>query len=145
MGAGWGDLDQIRGGDLGRGQDVLDRHLDAEASQLGCVLLRELARVVGGQDEEIGLVSTSNEVATWTLRFAHKFLQGDLEVYHNHTITENLSGRDNTSVKSTTGLRYEITDLLYGNLSVDYDYESQPVDAVENEDIAILLGVGLEF
>ena len=56
-----------------------------------------------------------------------------------------INGRDNAVFKSSTGLRYEITDLLYGNFQVDYDYESEPAATADNEDLAVLLGFGLEF
>ena len=62
-----------------------------------------------------------------------------------NSITTNISGRTNTSYKTTTGLRFEVTDLLYANMSVDFDYETRPVDSAEKEDVALLLGIGLEF
>ena len=99
----------------------------------------------GAQTEEIGLASTESGVLTWSLRYRQDFFSEDLELYHNDTITTNISGRTNTSYKTTTGLRYEITDLLYANLSLDFDYETRPVDIAENEDIALLVGLGAEF
>ena len=68
-----------------------------------------------------------------------------LELYHIDSIASNVSGRTNTSYKTTTGLRFKISDLLYANFSVDYDYETHPVDTAQNEDVAILVGVGLKF
>jgi len=100
---------------------------------------------VGGQTEEIGLEQTESAVLVWSLRYRQDFFSDDLELYHNHTITPNVSGRTNISYKTTTGLRYEVTDLLYANISVDFDYETEPVDAAANEDVALLLGVGVEF
>jgi len=99
----------------------------------------------GAQSEEIGLLSTENGVATWSLRYQQDFFSDDLELYHNDSITTNISGRTNTSYKTTTGLRFEVTDLLYANFSIDYDYETHPVDTAVSEDIAVLVGVGLEF
>ncbi len=99
----------------------------------------------GGQTEEIGMISTDSSVMIWSLRYRQDFFKDNLELYHNHSITTNVSGRTNTSYKTTTGLRYDITDLLFANLSVDFDYESDPVDVAENEDVAVLAGVGLEF
>jgi putative salt-induced outer membrane protein YdiY len=99
----------------------------------------------GFQTEDIGLESKDSTVVTWVLRYRQDFFSDDLELYHNHFITSNVSGRTNTSYKTTTGLRYEITDLLYANISLDYDYETDPVDTASNEDIAILVGLGLEF
>jgi hypothetical protein len=35
--------------------------------------------------------------------------------------------------------------LLYFNLETLIDYESDPVEGAENEDIQILIGLGVEF
>lgn len=99
----------------------------------------------GGQQEDIGLDKSGSSVLTWSLRYQQEVLNDDLEIYHNQTVTENMTGRDNTSVKTTTGLRYEFNDTMFSTLSIDYDYESDPVDLADNEDIAILVGIGLEF
>jgi putative salt-induced outer membrane protein YdiY len=124
----------------GIGRDIWNTPSQQLSIQLG----------VGGQTEEIGQARTESSVATWSLRYRQDFFSDDLELYHNNTVTTNISGRTNTSYKTTTGLRYEINDLLYVNLSLDYDYETDrvetdPVDPPEKEDVALLVGVGLEF
>jgi hypothetical protein len=58
---------------------------------------------------------------------------------HNHRSNSNTGGRTNT------GLRYEITDLLYANFSIDYDDETDLVPGSVNEDITTLSGFGAEF
>ena len=99
----------------------------------------------GGQAEEIGGVTTDSSVATWSLRYQQGLLNDDLELFHNHTITSNLGGRTNTSYKTTTGVRYEITDLLYVNLTFDYDYETNPAPGIGKEDSTLMIGIGAEF
>jgi len=99
----------------------------------------------GAQTEEIGLLTTESGVVTWALRYRHDILSNSVELYHNNSIASNISGRTNTSYKTTTGLRFDVSNLLYANLSIDYDYETHPVDTAQNEDVAILVGVGLEF
>ncbi len=99
----------------------------------------------GVQTEEIGMLTTESSVVTWGLRYRQDFLSDGLELYHIDSIASNVSGRTNTSYKTTTGLRFKISDLLYANFSVDYDYETHPVDTAQNEDVAILVGVGLKF
>jgi hypothetical protein len=47
--------------------------------------------------------------------------------------------------KTSTGMLYEISDLLYLNFEVTYNYESNPVQDAENEDLAILDGFGFKF
>lgn len=100
---------------------------------------------IGLRAEEISDESETSTVATWVLRYSQDFFREDLTLFHNHSITPTISGRTNTSYKTSTGLRYEITDLLYANLSLDYDYETVPAVTAKNEDIVLLFGLGLEF
>ena len=101
---------------------------------------------VGVRDEEIGVESETSSVATWVLRYSQDFFSDDLTLFHNHSIIPTISGRENTSYRTSTGLRYEITDLLYANISLDYDYETEPADAAtDSEDLVLLFGLGLEF
>ena len=95
--------------------------------------------------EEIAASSDQSSVVAWTLRYRQDLFGEDLEIYHNNSITRYIDGRENTIYKTTTGLRYEITDLLYANFSVDYDYETQPAQTATSEDLAVLFGLGVEF
>ncbi len=99
----------------------------------------------GYQTEKFSAATTDSAVMTWTLRYRQNFFSDDVELFHNHTITSNISGRTNTSYKTSTGLSYEITDLLSANISLDFDYETHPADLAENEDIVLLFGLGAEF
>lgn len=80
----------------------------------------------GYQDEKFNTEENESAVAIWGLRFRHEFVGGDLAVFHNHTITNNISGRTNTIFDTTTGLSHEITDLLYATVSLDFDYNTHP-------------------
>ena len=105
---------------------------------------------VGAITEDIAGSSEQSSVASWALRyrqdlFSQDLFSQDLEIYHNNSIVYYIGGRTNTIYKTTTGLRYEITDLLYANLSVDFDYETAPAATASNEDVAVLFGVGVEF
>ena len=123
----------------GLGRDIWNTPRRALSLQLGAGAQTEKIT------EESGPVTTDSAVLTWSLRYRQDFFSDDLELYHNDTITYNVSGRTNTSYKTTTGLRYEITDLLYANLSVDFDYETHAVEPAVKEDIALLVGLGAEF
>ena len=100
---------------------------------------------VGAITEDIAGSSEQSSVASWALRYRQDLFSEDLEIYHNNSIVYYIGGRTNTIYKTTTGLRYEITDLLYANLSVDFDYETAPAATASNEDVAVLFGVGVEF
>jgi putative salt-induced outer membrane protein YdiY len=100
---------------------------------------------VGAITEEIAGGSEQSSVLQWALRYRQDLFNEDLELYHNDSITYYIDGRANTIFKTTTGLRYEITDLLYANFSIDYDYETDPSATATNEDMAMLFGLGVEF
>ncbi len=95
--------------------------------------------------EKIGDTNEDSSVLVWGLRYRQDLFNEDLSVFHNNSITFYINGRDNTIFKTSTGLRYEITDLLYADVSLDYDYESQPVPGVLSEDMALMFGFGIEL
>jgi len=99
----------------------------------------------GFQQEDISSNTTDSTVATWTLRYRQDLFGGDVGVFHNQTITSNITGRTNTSYRTSTGLSYEITDMLSSNISLDFDYQTHPAESAENEDISILFGLAMEF
>jgi putative salt-induced outer membrane protein YdiY len=127
---------------LGVGRDIWQTPRRSMNVQLGAGALSE---TIGSVDPTAPSDKTESAVLTWALRYRQDFIGDDLELYHNHSITSNISGRTNTSYKTTTGLRFEITDLLYANLSVDYDYETHPAATAVSEDIRMLIGFGAEF
>lgn len=109
---------------------------------------RRFLNVQGGlgyQAEVIGGVNNQSSVAIWALRFRYDLFKGDFSFNHNHSLTYNISGRDNTVLKTSTSLDYELNDVITLKFSVDYDYESQPADLATNSDLSTLFGIGLEF
>ena len=88
----------------------------------------------------------ASKVRSWFGGFdTDRICSEKLEIYHNDSIVYYVSGRSNTIFKTSTGLRYEIKDLLYANFSVDFDYETEPAATATNEDVAVLFGLGVEF
>ncbi len=100
---------------------------------------------VGYANEETDGEDTSSATIDWRLNFAYDFMGGDLELFHNHHIYRNVSGRKNIVFNTNTGVRYEITDDIYMNVQLDYDYDTEPPDGTDNEDLTFLLGAGIEF
>lgn len=119
----------------GIGRDIWNEPYRFLTGQLG----------LGFTDEEIGLDKETSTVAAWTLRFRHEFFSDDFEAFHNHSIVHTIEGRDNTVIKTSTGIRYEITDLLYLNVSLDWDHETEPAGTAEKSDTLFVVGAGLEF
>ena len=117
------------------GRDIWDLPDRVLSVQLGPGYLTEKTDD-GTEDSVAGL---------WALRFRQDLFKDDVEVYHNHSVNTAFTGSTNTIVKTTTGLRYEITDLLYWNVSLDYDYETDPASDADNDDLSLLMGLGLEL
>lgn len=95
--------------------------------------------------EEIGGQKDESFAPRWSLRFSHDLLGGDVAFFHNHDIWTYVAGRNNNVFEITTGFRYEITDLIYANLRVDFNYETDPASGADNEDVTYLMGIGVEL
>ena len=117
------------------GYDVFDEANRVLNFQLGAGYASE---TTAGQDE-----SSTN--IDWRLNFLWEFMGGDMEFFHNHNIYRNLGGRKNIVAVTQTGIRYDITDDIYLNLQANYDYDSEPAEGAENDDLTFLIGAGMEF
>jgi len=119
----------------GVGRDIWNRPRLLLNAQVGAGIITE----------KIGNSNEDSSVLVWGLRYRQELFDEDLTVFHDNSITYYVDGRDNTIYKTSTGLRYEITDLLYTDVSLDFDYETQPVSTATNEDLALMFGFGIEF
>ena len=119
----------------GIGRDIWDFHDRTMNFEVG----------LGTLDESLAAVGDTSTIAYWKFRFRYDLGRPDLEVYHNDQINTYLSGRDNVFAKSSTGLRYEITDLFYLTLSMNVDYEKNPPPGTKQTDQSWVIGAGFEF
>jgi putative salt-induced outer membrane protein YdiY len=138
------DFRYIGGVTLGR--DIWNKPRKTMNFQFGLGYLAEESTPV---DEITGLPlpSESNQsiTALWKYRLRYDLFGDDLEFYHDDSIDWYLTGRSNAVLKTVTGLRYEITDLLYMNVAIDFDWETQPAGDATNEDLGVVVGLGVEF
>ncbi|MEE9254548.1 MAG: DUF481 domain-containing protein, partial [Pseudomonadales bacterium] len=127
------DLDRrwIVGG--GTGYQIWD---DANRSFRVSLAADAIFEQIGGQRDE-------SFAPRWGLRFSHDLLGGDVEFFHHHDIWTYVTGRDNNVFESTTGFRYGITDNVYANVQVDFNYETDPAFGAEKEDVTYLVGFGV--
>jgi putative salt-induced outer membrane protein YdiY len=89
--------------------------------------------------------SDGGGIALAIIKFEYDLGDPDLRFYLTNTTTKAQYGRKNTVTQFNAGAKYDITDLLYFNLETLIDYESDPVEGASNEDIQILIGIGVEF
>ncbi len=100
----------------------------------------------GVQFEDRAGNSESQAVAQWRMRFRYDIPQvKDMDFFHNNGATYNLSGEDNTVVKTSTGLNWEFLDDWYMKWSYDWDWESDPSDDAEKADSTLRFGLGKAF
>jgi len=96
--------------------------------------------------EESGLKDDDGGgIALAVIRFEYDWGDPDVRVYARNTTGKAQYGRDNLINQLDAGLKYEITDLLYLKLETKFDYESEPAEGADNEDVKILIGFGVEF
>ena len=99
---------------------------------------------VGYSDEEVAGVSESGAVGLWMLRYTQRLWDG-VELFHNQNFTQQFYGVDNLILKTTTGLRFDIIDDLYANVSLRYDYETDPAAGASKDDSTLQFGIGYSF
>jgi len=128
-------LDRRRTVGAGIGRDIWDLYDRTMNFELG----------LGTLDETLAGTAETSTIAYWKFRFEYELSGTDLDVYHNHQVNTYLGGRDNLFAKSSTGLRYEITDLFYLTMSLNVDYERDPPPGTQSDDSSWVIGAGLEF
>jgi putative salt-induced outer membrane protein YdiY len=105
----------------------------------------EVSLAAVGVRESLADEETTSLAPRWTLRYRRDMLDGDLEFFHNHTLSSYVSGRDNNLVFTSTGVRWDVWGDIYLNVQLDWNWESDPAAGRENEDVAYRVGFGLEL
>jgi len=127
------------------GRDLWNKPRRAMSFQVGLGYLTEETSPTDSDGTPLQKDRNQSLAALWLFRFRKDFFGDDLEVYHDNTVQSYVTGRTNTVVKTVTGARYNITDLLYVNLSINFDWEAEPVGTAEGEDLSVVAGLGIEF
>lgn len=99
---------------------------------------------IGYTDEEIGGISDSGTVGLWNLRY-EQTLWGGVDFFHLQNFTQQFYGNDNLILKTNTGFRFDIIDDLYANVSLRYDYETEPAAGASEDDSTLQFGIGYTF
>lgn len=99
----------------------------------------------GYSEEQYVSEAESGAIGLWELRYTQDFMDGDFAFFHNHNIAQQFFGEDNLIFKSNTGFNFDIINDVYANISLRYDYETDPPDGAENEDTTFVVGIGAKF
>lgn len=115
------------------GYDILDEPDRTLNVQLGA----------GYSSERVDMEDVSSSLIDWRLSYVQHMLDGELEAFHRHKIYRNLEGRRNTVFNSQSGIRYNLTDDIYVNIQLNYDYDTEPAAGTDAEDVTFLIGAGV--
>ena len=99
----------------------------------------------GYASERIDGKDESGTNVDWKLEFSYDLLAGEMELFHNHNIYRNLSGRKNAVLNSQTGIRYALLHNLNLIVQANYDYDTEPAGGADSKDLVIMVGAGLKF
>lgn len=83
--------------------------------------------------------------ARWALYFDHEVFTPDLVFYHNHVYLQSLQEGKRFTVQTVTGLRYALVWDLVGGLEVQYDWNNQPAEGSQEDDVRIFFKIGYAF
>lgn len=97
-----------------------------------------LVEKIGGEDDQSVSVQA-------VFRYEQLFWNDDLVLFQQTDLQRVVSGRANKILSTSTGARLDLPRDIYVNLQVDFDYESNPADGRQKEDVTYLVGVGMEF
>ncbi len=117
------------------GYDVWDTDTRTLNFQLGA----------GYGSEESNGETESGALVDWKLEYTHQLPGHSMELFHKHQIYESLSGRKNSVLNSQSGVRYDLSDDIYVNVQLNYDYDTEPAPGTDEKDITFIVGAGLKF
>lgn len=95
--------------------------------------------------EKLGGFTENSGAGRWQTRYRRQLLDGDMEFFHDHSILSDIVGRSNTAIETSTGIRWDVWADIYLNMQVDWDYESNPAEGAENQDVRYSVGLGVEL
>lgn len=129
------DLDSRSQFFLGPGYHVYDDSKRTLNVSLGPNLLVE--EISGEHDESVSVLGS--------LRYEQRFFDDDLVLFQQTDYQAVVEGRKNRILNTKTGMRLDLPKDMYVNLEIDYDYESDPAEGRQQEDVTYLVGFGIDL
>ena len=106
--------------------------------------LLEITLAAIGVRENIGGVTNDSTTARWTMKY-RRDVTGDMEIFHDHSLSVYLTGRTNRIADTSTGIRWDVWGDIYLNAQLDWNWESDPALGNEQSDLTYALGIGIEL
>jgi len=93
--------------------------------------------------EELGGIKDENPALRWGLSWNRFFMAKKAEAFYEHNVLFIFADTRNTVYNGSTGVRFNLTDMLTANLRVDVAHETDPGPDLKKTDITYVIGVGL--
>ena len=93
--------------------------------------------------EELDGVKDENPALRWGLEWNHFLWSKTTELFYNQSVLFVFGDAENTIYTGSTGVRFNLTDMLTANLRVDVANESDPPPDREKTDVTYVIGIGL--
>ena len=81
----------------------------------------------------------------WALKFDHRLLATDLQVFHSHEILTDLQRTERTFVHSQTGLRMPLLQRLVATAQLNVDFDNAPAPGKTKTDRTYMFTVGYHW
>lgn len=95
--------------------------------------------------EDLVGVEKENPALRWGLEYDSFFLAKRAEFFYNQSVLFIPENDRRTIYHGSTGLRFNLTDMLTANLRVDLAHETNPPDDLKKTDLTYVMGIGLVF
>lgn len=99
----------------------------------------------GYTDEKLGGDPTNGPVGLWEMGFRYHFGGRKLELVHDHALTYQDYGANNTIIRSSTGLRMDVMWDIYATATYGFNYETDPAPGKLSKDSTLAFGLGAKF
>lgn len=129
------DLDLRTTVGVGFGYLFLDAPPDRLAIELGLSYLHE--NFDKGEDN-------GEPAARYALDFVKQLAAGP-RLFHRHEVLAGLETSDNVLLRSQTGIRFPLWERLTSTVQVNFDYDWDPAEGSESEDVVYLFSLGYTF
>ena len=130
---GFADLSLRTTAGIGAGIQVIDRADLTWSEEAGISALNEDFKVA--EDDSASTLRVAGN-AEWTLR------DGDMTVFHDHTLFVSLDDPDDILAQSRLGLRTKVIGGFGLNVQINARHDSSPPAGIRENDLEFLLGVG---
>ena len=95
--------------------------------------------------EDIGTEEQQSLSVQAVFRYEQRFLDDDLILFQETDLQRVISGRENRILNTRSGIRWDLPQDIYVNLQLNYDYETNPAEGRQKEDVTYLVGVGIKL